>query len=971
MSVYRKGITVLLLGSAESSVVCSSVPVTTKGDAGGKSAIFGLNNALVMSLLTVGVTTGCTVWAVRNLINVSAKADGYKDVPSSEEKNIIKGDVISEDNKGDNKIKLFISEHPVYSITGVLGIVATVAVIVWVIAQALKVEDGMYLKKDKEGKYTLEEYEENKCVKTCELNDFKQKGIFCCFTTKSDKDSGDKKWLVKLDEKNKIVGEFEKVKFLKKKKVEIVEEEKKIEVEKDKKEVKKGKGKESNKEDNYVLQEYDKNLELVENSLEQVEKIKRIDGKYHRYCFITDRNGKNKRCIALGKKGEIVKEYQCMREYVEKIGSNKYILTNVRSDNVEEQLISVIENERNEYVFKDSSKKERRVILNKEGRIVGNFEENREYLIKEKEGRYILKRYKNLKDVGCVDVSNVKKYDGAHCSYHFFTDGENERCVTLDKNGKVIKEFQIGGGEYLTRFKDNNNNYRLVLIKCEKGGVVEQQLNDVRDDEHYYFFTDSSSNKKRCVVLDNERKVTEEYEAADEKDKKLMAFKEDGKTFVARSELFRAVTGVDERTFRNDINGKIGKDNKIGECIEKDEDGVFWIKNLATGEKTCAGKFEMLSIGEMEDKINKMSEAAFPGGGTFNAISINAEYGSATHEQRKNIEVGNMQSLKENVDAAFAVASNFNALETLSPNDEVSEKFIGAYLCDETQGPFSVLSAMPGVIWRTYGIFHDENENPENWRQTNEKQINFLEDLGIETKNGYIVENIDSLYKKIVEDPEAYKKYKIGYHSRLQVCGGYCKNKYKQELIKDAQYVDQMFSAAFCFLHFLGRIKDYNAFGKDVLSKVEKIAKKLIEFCIKAQLMAAFVKGKKKVVITLIGLGAFGNKAEWFVEILKSDWFLSFIEESGMQVTLNLFDSEAKEEFKSLCTEVKKLVSKSGGTYRIFLPDGKYCDLCKPEESNNSGNNSMHSNVKDAHNKNHNNGNSLNNSSVLLNNNFS
>ena len=363
---------------------------------------------------------------------------------------------------------------------------------------------------------------------------------------------------------------------------------------------------------------------------------------------------------------------------------------------------------------------------------------------------------------------------------------------------------------------------------------------------------------------------------------------------IGRYDLFEAVTGVNEYDFRE--NEEI-----IRKCIQKGNDGNFYIVNVKTGQKTCAGSFKEYSIKDLDEKLKGQE---LPGGGTFNVISLEKSYSESPEELKKKVDISSLQANKENKGVAFVVSSNFNALETLGRYDSVTKKRINDYIGDNTQGPYAAMSAMAGLILRTYYIFYDESKNPKDWRQTDENQIEFLRDLNIRTNNGYVIEDENQVYEKLTA-PNAREKYKIGYHKNIQVSGGYFKSIFNQEFIKDeTQIIDQIYLAALNIYDF-----DINS------EKAEKAAQRIISFNCEAILKSAFLNGKKEVVMPLMGCGVFGNNPEWYVKAIEEN--LDFIKKSGMKVTLNLSDKVKFKHFGKACEDFKKLALKSGGKYTV------------------------------------------------------
>ena len=119
-------------------------------------------------------------------------------------------------------------------------------------------------------------------------------------------------------------------------------------------------------------------------------------------------------------------------------------------------------------------------------------------------------------------------------------------------------------------------------------------------------------------------------------------------------------------------------------------------------------------------------------------------------------------------------------METLSANNSAEKKHITRYFYDRTQGPASVLPGIASTLQRHLGLYKDKYpEEVSKWGQTDggERQVNLLEGLGIKTKNGYIFDDIkkilevtEKLEKSGEEKKELKDKFKIGYHSNVQIC---------------------------------------------------------------------------------------------------------------------------------------------------------------------------------------------------------
>jgi|GEM_PF-4834881 len=80
---------------------------------------------------------------------------------------------------------------------------------------------------------------------------------------------------------------------------------------------------------------------------------------------------------------------------------------------------------------------------------------------------------------------------------------------------------------------------------------------------------------------------------------------------------------------------------------------------------------------------------------------------------------------------------------------------------------------------------------------------------------------------------------------------------------------------------------------------IENSAKVLLKASYWGTLYKAYIEDKKKVYLTLMGAGAFGNKLSWIGEILSDSTLIDFIHKSGLEVYLNIFtDPRIKAGFK-------------------------------------------------------------------------
>lgn len=389
--------------------------------------------------------------------------------------------------------------------------------------------------------------------------------------------------------------------------------------------------------------------------------------------------------------------------------------------------------------------------------------------------------------------------------------------------------------------------------------------------------------------------------------------------FVDRELFFEDVMGIKEKDFFNlppqsraayfhKENGK----NFVGE----------------EGRKFMCGTFELLKAGDLIKKSEEILSKNEIGGGTFTVLE-----GIDTLQDRdtyKIMDIGAMQANEKFRNCLFDVASNFNALETTSPNEVVTSKFslLQNYVGDRTQGPYASISAAPGLIYRRY--FLNESKFPNDvskWehkpiqKEYKNQYVNLLEDLTGEeegklrmSRGGYV-----QIKEGTTPTEEDYSNIRIAYHSNIQVSHGSVQGwTHKRVANNDRQQpqiIDQCFSAAIDLGMSSGGLNMgfYTRQGKWP-SFCVNWAKTILNASREGILRAAFLKGKKTVVLTLVGCGVFRNEHSWVAESMER--MKDFIIRSGLNVILVWFVSFGKE--KNFRKQLLNIVKSTGGKYKQY-----------------------------------------------------
>lgn len=238
-------------------------------------------------------------------------------------------------------------------------------------------------------------------------------------------------------------------------------------------------------------------------------------------------------------------------------------------------------------------------------------------------------------------------------------------------------------------------------------------------------------------------------------------------------------------------------------------------------------------------------------------------------------DVQRMHMRPENEGALFQVASQFNLLEMIGPS-VTPEMGVGRYEDDLTQGPACALACLPGTIYRNYFIPLMGGVG-----QTADRQIDCAADVAMllggdagfvwDMCNGYALPTADSL--RLINarlqqlNPDAVRAaLRVGIHTDTQVTTN-----------RAERLVTQVYCSAMPVAY------------SDVAADVwEPLARLILEAAYEATLLAAVHNagrtGNRRVFLTMLGGGAFGNRQDWIVDALLRA--LCFHADSGLEIKL-------------------------------------------------------------------------------------
>ncbi len=280
---------------------------------------------------------------------------------------------------------------------------------------------------------------------------------------------------------------------------------------------------------------------------------------------------------------------------------------------------------------------------------------------------------------------------------------------------------------------------------------------------------------------------------------------------------------------------------KIEAAVNADPTGSFdfdargWSTLRTTVGTFPAGHFETPSVADLRQRALASPAAGVPG-----RVRLWVLLGAS-----RATDIGALQATA-GPGTLFQVASQFNCLE--APGPYITP--IADYFRDSTQGPRSAISAFPGTFLRHYAAPAADGRH---FVQTPDgAQIDLLEAVcppGVaRVRNGYLTasEVADpSAFAAALED--RFEQIRVGVHADVPVVLGY---DWDGGVTGDRR-IDQVFTSAFA-----GGVYGGPAGNRAIY---RPICRALLRAAYLGTLLAAAALGRTKVVLTLIGGGAFRN----------------------------------------------------------------------------------------------------------------
>ena len=270
------------------------------------------------------------------------------------------------------------------------------------------------------------------------------------------------------------------------------------------------------------------------------------------------------------------------------------------------------------------------------------------------------------------------------------------------------------------------------------------------------------------------------------------------------------------------------------------------LKSHVNGKVLVCGQLETPSLTELRERVQLSGHDA-------GKISVREVVANVQH----------LHTNESNADALFQVASQFNLLEMVSPS-VTPESGVGIYENDRTQGPVCAIAAGAGTIYRNYFVIVNGQTG-----QSARNQVDCLADIGAalgnsgnrlwEMRNGYALASQSGLVEisnrlrasSESELDELRQLLRIGVQWSTQVT-----------LNNSNHTVSQVYCSALPVAYSYHSSALWAEFARLILEAS-------YEATICTAILNSIRNGNKRLFLTLLGGGAFGNETGWIIGAIQ------------------------------------------------------------------------------------------------------
>lgn len=286
------------------------------------------------------------------------------------------------------------------------------------------------------------------------------------------------------------------------------------------------------------------------------------------------------------------------------------------------------------------------------------------------------------------------------------------------------------------------------------------------------------------------------------------------------------------------------------------------LSSKANGRVFQAGRLDVSTLGAFMDRVGALPTS-----------------GERTRLREFVGSVGSLHADPENERSIFQVASQCNLLEMVGPS-VTPERGITGYIYDRTQGPACAIAAAAGTLYRNYFVPLENGQIG----QTATHQVDTMADLHAhlggdlwEMRNGYCLPTPEGLRRLNEQLTDAVREdwmrlVRIGLHWNTEVTN----------ISGPGHVVHQAYCSAMPVSYSHCREEEWEPLGRLILEAAYR-------YTLYAAVENARQTGVKKVYLTLLGGGAFGNPTAWITDAIWTA--LCAVEYAGLDVVIVSYGS--------------------------------------------------------------------------------
>jgi hypothetical protein len=376
-----------------------------------------------------------------------------------------------------------------------------------------------------------------------------------------------------------------------------------------------------------------------------------------------------------------------------------------------------------------------------------------------------------------------------------------------------------------------------ITLDVEAGDLIATVKAKLRDqtgappDEQVLFYVKQPPVFGQIATLDDSRTL-QDYEISDDA---VLCFCTGAEPEIPAEAWFQWMLGATE----NDL---------IADRAAFYKDGAIASRSLTRDWTT--GSFVTPSVAELRSSVSELGAAA------EHARSVPLRVVDG-------IDIGILQGTLKTEDCAMVqIASNFNCLEVPSRGAHPDYgHLVEGYATDSTQGPAASFGVPAPCLLRCHYAFHNESTDANSWGQNSSRQIELLEnvrDYFGTCENGKLtLAGTEQLMSCEAIDGVA-EQIRVGVHHDAQVVFTRSQTRGLLQVMPEPfPLVDQVLSASV----------NWRSPGQPQSNEqIEVLTRTALRASYAGAYLAAIQRGRRLLLLTLVGGGVFGNPEDMILE---------------------------------------------------------------------------------------------------------